>query len=94
MMKPKEAVMTKIERLRRQAREAAKLKGHTLGRFKESVISGESSQNRRLGAVAACRICGAMAVVDAAPGQDEPEILGEAVEMQCLAIEREGHETA
>ena len=86
--------MTKMERLRRQARETAKLKGHTLGRFKEAAISGKSSHNRRPGAVAACRICGAMAVVDAAPGPDEPEILGEALEVQCLAIEREGHETA
>ena len=86
--------MTKMERFKRQAREAAKLKGHRLGRFKESVITGESSQDRRLGAVAAFRICGAMAVVDPAPGRDEPEILGEGVEMQCFGIEREGHETA
>jgi hypothetical protein len=58
------------------------------------VITGESSQNRRAGAVAACRLCGAMAVVDSAPGRDEPEIMGEGVEMQCFGIEREGHETA
>jgi hypothetical protein len=86
--------MTKMERLKREARETAKLKGHKLGRFKESVITGEHSQNQRPGVVAACRICGAMAVVDSAPAPGEEEVLGEAVEMQCFAVEREGHETA
>jgi hypothetical protein len=86
--------MTKMERLKQQAREAAKLKGHNLGRFKESVLTGTSPQSERPGAVAVCRVCWAMAVVDSAPGPNEPEILGEGVELQCLGIEREGHETA
>jgi len=65
----KEGAMTKMARLKRAAREAAKLKGNTLGRFKESVITGERSQNQRPGVVASCRICGAMAVVDSAPAR-------------------------
>jgi hypothetical protein len=86
--------MTKMARLKQEAREAAKLKGHTLGRFKASVLTGSSSQSERPGAAAVCRVCGAMVVVDSAPAPHEPEIMGEGVEIQCLGIEREGHETA
>jgi hypothetical protein len=86
--------MTKMERLKQQAREAAKLKGHALGRFKASVLSGGAPPSQRPGAVAVCRVCGAMAVVDPAPPPQEPELIGEALEIQCLGIEREGHETA
>ena len=87
--------MTKLARLKQEAREAAKLRGHRLGRFRESVITSETApQSPRAAVVAVCQICGSMAVVDPAPPPGEPEILGEAVEMQCLGIEREGHETA
>jgi hypothetical protein len=87
--------MTKMARLKQEAREAARLKGHRLGRFRESVVIGEGSAPvQRSVVVAVCQVCGAMAVVDPAPARDEPEILGEAVEWQCFGIDREGHETA
>ncbi len=87
--------MTKIERLKQEAREAARIKGHRLGRFRESVITAEGpAPGQRPAAVAVCQVCGAMAVVAPAPARDEPEILGEAVQWECFGIEREGHETA
>ncbi len=87
--------MTKIEELKAEAREEAKLRGHRLGRFKESVITPQGSQEvHRQGAVAVCEICGALLVVDPAPFPGEPEILGEAVNRDCRAIDQEWHETA
>jgi hypothetical protein len=87
--------MTKMERLKREARETARLKGHTLGRFLQSVITRDAApESPRPAAVAVCQICGAMAVVDPKPVPGEPEILGEAITQECFAIDREGHETA
>ncbi len=86
--------MTKMERLKQEAREAAELKGHRLGKFLQSVITGSSPESPRPAAVAVCQVCGAMAVVDPAPLPEEPEILGEAVTQECFAVDREGHETA
>lgn len=87
--------MTKMEKLKAEAREEAKLRGHRLGRFKDSVITPESSQEvHRQGAVAVCEICAALVVVDPAPAPGEPEILGEAVNRECSGIDQEWHETA
>jgi hypothetical protein len=87
--------MTRLERLKREAREAAGLKGHKMGRFRESVITGGSpAQGPRPAVVAVCRQCGAMAVVDPSPVSGEPEILGEGVTQECFGIDRMGHETA
>jgi len=87
--------MTKMERLKQEARATAKARGHLLGRFKDSVITPESGKGGdRPAAVAVCEICAAFVVVDPAPPPGEPEILGQAVDMDCHAIERETHESA
>jgi hypothetical protein len=87
--------MTKMERLKAEARETATLRGHVLGRFKASVITPESGQGgERPAAVAVCEICAAFVLVDPAPPPGEPEILGQAMDMDCHAIERETHESA
>jgi hypothetical protein len=88
--------MTKIEQLKAEAREAATLRGHTLGRFKESVITPETrgKGTERPGWVAVCEVCAALVVVDPAPPPGEPEILGEGVNRDCQGIEQEWHETA
>jgi len=87
--------MTRIDRLKAEAREAAMLKGHRLGRFKPAVITPDRRpENRRTAVVAVCAICGCMATVDPSPPPGEPEILGEAVARECFGIDRETHETA
>lgn len=87
--------MTKMERLKAEARETATLKGHVLGRFKESAITPEGGKGEeRPAAVAVCEVCAAMVVVDPNPPPGEPEILGRAVDGDCQAIERETHELA
>jgi hypothetical protein len=84
-----------MERLKAEAREAATLKGHRLGRFKQAVVTPDRKPGSgRPAAVAACAICGAMATVDPSPPPGEPEILGEAVARECFGIDRETHETA
>jgi len=82
-----------MEQLKAEARETAKLRGHKLGRFKDSVITS-GSQQERPAKVAVCEICGALVVVDPAPVPGEPEILGEGVNRDCRAIDQEWHETA
>jgi hypothetical protein len=87
--------MTKMEQLKAEARETAKLRGHQMGRFKESVITPESAPKAERPAwVAVCEICAALVVVDPAPPPGEPEILGEGVNRDCQAIDQEWHETA
>lgn len=85
--------MDRMEQLKAEARETAKLRGHKLGRFKDSVITS-GSQQERPAKVAVCEICGALVVVDPAPVPSEPEILGEGVNRDCRAIDQEWHETA
>lgn len=87
--------MTRVERLKREAREIATRLGHRLGRFRPSVITIETPvSSQRPAVVAACEWCGALAVVDPAPPVGEEAITGEGVIRQCVAIEQEGHETA
>jgi len=87
--------MTKMKRLKAEAREAATLRGHRLGRFKDSVIIPESPKHgQRPAAVAVCEICSAAVIVDPAPPPGEPEVLGEGVNRDCQGIDQEWHETA
>jgi hypothetical protein len=91
--------MDRIERLKAEARETAKMKGHKLGRFKDSVITsgsapGSAPKTERPAWVAVCEICAAFAVVDPSPAPGEPEILGQAVDGECHPIEGETHESA
>jgi hypothetical protein len=82
-----------MEQLKAEARETAKLRGHKLGRYQDSVITS-GSQKERPAKVAVCEICAALVVVDPAPPPGEPEILGEGVNRDCTGIDREWHETA
>jgi hypothetical protein len=85
----------RIEQLKAEARGTAKLKGHKLGRFKDSVItSGSAPKTERPAWVAVCEICAAFVVVDPNPPPGEPEILGQAVDGECHPIEGETHESA
>jgi len=87
--------MTKMERLKRQARQIAIELGHQPGRFRESVITAEPPAPReRPAAVAACQVCGAVVLVDPAPLAGGEAITGEGVLRPCVPIEQEGHETA
>ncbi|MEW6657668.1 MAG: hypothetical protein AB1424_03310 [Thermodesulfobacteriota bacterium] len=85
----------RMEQLKAEARETAKLRGHKLGRFKDSVITpADGPKIERPAKVAVCEICGALVVVDPAPVPGEPEILGEGVNRDCTGIDQEWHETA
>lgn len=87
--------MTKMERLKRQARQIAAELGHQLGRFEASVITAEPpAPSERPAAVAACQKCGAVVVVDPAAAAAGEAINGEGVLRPCGPIEQEGHETA
>jgi hypothetical protein len=87
--------MTRMERLRKEARETATRLGHHLGRFRPSVITIEAPVlSQRPAAVAACKICGAVVVVDSGPPAGEAAVNGEGVLRRCAAIEQEGHEMA
>ncbi len=87
--------MTRVERLKREAREIATLLGHRLGRFRPSVITVDAPvRSQRPAAVVACEICGAIVLVDAAPPAGEEAITGEGVLRHCTAIQQEGHEMA
>lgn len=87
--------MTKMERLKAEARETAALRGHRLGRFKASMVTPASGkEGPRPAAVAVCKICAAFVVVDPYPPPGEPEVLGQAIERDCQAIEGETHELA
>ena len=87
--------MTKLERLKAEARETATLRGHMLGRFKASVITPESGKGvERPAAVAYCDICADFVVVAPDPPQGEPEIRGQAMDGDCHPIEGETHESA
>jgi len=90
-----EAAMTRMERLKRAARDTATRLGHRVGRFRPSAITGAPpGPSQRPAAVAACEICGAMVVVDPAAPPDAPAMTGEGVSLHCTAIQQEGHETA
>jgi hypothetical protein len=87
--------MTRVERLQREARETSTRLGHRLGRFRPSVITIDTPiPSQRPAAVAACEICGALAVVDPAAPAGEAAITGEGVLRHCHAIDQEGHEMA
>ncbi len=87
--------MTRMERLKREARQLADRLGHRLERFRPSVITADPPAPRqRPAAVAACTVCGAMVVVDPAPPSGGAALSGEGVTRQCVAIEQEGHEMA
>jgi hypothetical protein len=87
--------MTKMERLKREARKIAAQLGHRLERFRPSVITAEApASSQRPAALAACKVCGAVVLVDPAPVAGEEPISGEGVMRPCVAIEQEGHETA
>jgi hypothetical protein len=87
--------MDRVERLKREAREAADKLGHRLGRFRPSVITVDAPvPSQRAAAVVACELCGAVVVVDPAPPAGEDAITGEGVMRPCVAIEQAGHETA
>jgi hypothetical protein len=87
--------MTRMERLKREAREIATRLGHRLGRFRPSVITDAGpALGQRPAAVAACDLCGAVVLVDPVPVPGEEAITGEGVMRPCVAIEQEGHEMA
>ncbi|MFZ5448994.1 MAG: hypothetical protein ACOZFS_10205 [Thermodesulfobacteriota bacterium] len=87
--------MTRMERMKREARETATQLGHHLGRFRPSVIAIDAPvSTQRPAAVAGCEICGAIVMVDSAPLTGEAAITGEGVIRRCTAIEQAGHETA
>ena len=87
--------MTRVERLKREAREIATRLGHRLERFRPSVITVEGPvPSQRPASVAACEICGAVVAVDSGPPAGADAITGEGVMRRCVAIEQEGHEMA
>ncbi len=87
--------MTRLERLKREAREIASGLGHRLGIFRPMVITADPPDpSHRPAAVAACDICGALAIVDPASLVEGQAMSGEGVLFRCSAIEQEGHESA
>lgn len=72
--------MRKIDRLKKEAREACEWRGHKMGNFFDS--RGFWSSHQR---VALCKNfgCGAMVVVDSKPDPNGIDISGDAVAVNC-----------
>jgi|SRR5580704_291006 hypothetical protein len=70
--------MTRYESLKRSAKEAAKFRGHRLGRFQFSLQS-----NRMVGS-AICKDCNATITINTNPLPNEIDIAGTAVAMGCV----------
>ena len=72
-------IMTKLNTLRKSARDSATWHGHNLSRFSPAKIySAEKQQS-----FATCLECGAMAVVDTRPLPNSIDISGSAVAIGC-----------
>jgi len=65
--------MTHINRLKQEAAESCRFRGHNMGRF----------QTDKYGASATCNVCGAEVQVTPRPMPNEIEIGGEAVALNC-----------
>jgi hypothetical protein len=73
--------MTKLERLKRGARESAQWRGHDMSRY-ENYAYGK-------GAYASCRNCGKGIFVDTDPIPNCAEITGSAVAVNCTKGKRQ-----
>ncbi len=68
--------MKRIERLKKEAKEAAKFRGHRMKRFR--------TYNKEDVCAAFCRVCGKQAWVHLTPMPNGIEIHGEAVALGCV----------
>lgn len=69
--------MTKKERLKKEAREAATWRGHKLGRFNGGTLPSAAS--------AECMTCGQWVIIDTQPLPNGMEIGGPAIALNCSA---------
>jgi len=72
-------IMTKLDALRKSARECAKWRGHELSRFSPAEVQSTGRQQ----SFTSCLECGAMAVVDTQPLPNGIDISGRAVAVGC-----------
>lgn len=75
--------MTKIDTLRKIARECAAWRGHKLGRFSPAQIHSDGKKKQSF---ASCLECGAMAVVDTQPLPNGIDICGRVVALSCKDV--------
>lgn len=71
--------MTRLEELKKQARQSAKFRGHDLAPFKRWWKTG----NEWTRFLAYCRMCDMQVAVDLAPAPNGIDIGGEAVALDC-----------
>lgn len=73
--------MALATRLKKEARESAEFRGHTLTRFRRAPYPRKRGQQFR----AYCRTCEAWVFVDTAPAPNGISIYGRAVALNCPA---------
>ncbi len=69
--------MRKIERLKQETRQAAKFRGHTLGKFRNFDLNGSPA------AYAECTVCGKWVQVETRPAPNSIEVGGPAIAVGC-----------
>lgn len=72
--------MRKIERLRQEAVEACKYRGHDMGRFHQADFFKTTLRYAR------CRVCGKQVIINSHPAPNEIEIGGRAVALTCEGL--------
>lgn len=67
--------MTKMNRLKKEARECCEFRGHNMRRFK-------TMDSHR--AITSCKVCDRLVRVDTKPLPNDIDISGEAVALECI----------
>lgn len=76
--------MTKAARLKREALQACRFRGHVMSRFKDLGHKGFDAPFYRGVFLSTCKICDRQAVVRLRPSPNEIDIGGQAVALGCV----------
>lgn len=72
--------MRKIDRLRKEALQSCKARGHVMGRFQ---YGWHGAEFQHMYGIATCKVCGAYAGIDSDPWPNGIDIGGPAVAVDC-----------
>jgi hypothetical protein len=73
--------MTRIERLRHEALESCRFRGHNMTRFNQADFYRDTIR------YAHCKVCGMQVVINSRPAPNEINISGRAVALHCISTE-------
>lgn len=81
--------MLQSKKLKKEALEACRFRGHTMGRFKTVTKLTIEGVVRRIVAMSQCKVCGCLAGIDTVPAPNGIDIWGDAVALNCKTTEKE-----